>query len=553
MQWPPKQGSTLLSARPCARHLPTYGLGARGEKPKDLASSLSSRSLLCFATVPYFVKPLRAILTRKAASKVSFPEDMHKPYPVRAAYVHIPFCRQRCRYCDFPIDVVGKTLERPKVWRYLTCLKTEILRGGSGTFEDFDKEPLRSLYFGGGTPSLLPASQLSELLTLLHERFGFRAGCEITMEMDPGTFSEETASELASCGVVRASVGIQSLDDEILRRCGRGHTALEATQALRTLRAVGFQNISADILSGVPGQTKEQLTSELRQLSELGVDHLSVYDLQYEPGTDFARRFPDPGMSGRPTEDVAAELYETAHQELEALGFEHYEISNYARLRGQRLSCRRSRHNQTYWQRQPYAAFGNGAASFVAGVRATRPRKLDEYCDFIENAAPMSSLEVDTSQRDSLQDALFEAVMLGLRTLEGIDITATGVASPYLFAVARALQPWQDSGDVRMDFTGTDASSSFCNLTAALLPPGGFLVSDAVLSDALAAVMSVAEGESENKHVINVSSFLWSSRIPAPNPVTPFGRPAHLPSKSCQENSNAWVLWRSMTLPAANT
>ena len=427
------------------------------------------------------------------ADKVCFPEDMSSPRRVRAAYVHIPFCRQRCHYCDFPIDVAGQNIERPRVSRYLAALKSEILTGGSGSLEStFDSEPLQSLYFGGGTPSLLPASKLEELLTLLSDRFGFDANCEITMEMDPGTFSAEKARHLASCGVVRASVGVQSLDDEILHRCGRGHSATEARKAIQTLRLAGFENISADILCGVPGQSKEQLTSELRQLSELGVDHLSVYDLQYEQGTDFARRFPSPGESGRPTEEVAAELYEAAHNEMEALGFEHYEISNFARLVGQSPSRLRSRHNQAYWKRRPYAAFGNGAASFVAGLRATRPRKLGEYCDWIERGAPTSMLELDSSQRDHLHDAIFEAVMLGLRTLEGINMDANGRAVPYLLAVARALQSWEESGDVSMACSSDDGH---CSLTAFLLPPRGFLVSDAILSDALAAILSVEDDE----------------------------------------------------------
>ena len=417
---------------------------------------------------------------------------MLRPCPVRAAYVHIPFCRQRCHYCDFPIDVVRQTIERPRVSRYLSCLKEEILSGGSGSLEEdpFESQPLQSLYFGGGTPSLLPADNLEELLILLRQRFGFDADCEITLEMDPGTFSKEKARQLASCGVVRASVGIQSLSDEILTRCGRGHTAKEAREAIQLLQTCGFENISADILSGVPGQTTAQLRHELRELSELGVDHLSVYDLQYEQGTDFARRFPDPGTSGRLTEEVAAQLYELAHNELETLGFEHYEISNYARSTGQGPSRNRSRHNQTYWQRKPYAAFGNGAASFVAGLRATRPRALNEYCAWIETGAPASMLEVDTSQRDNLRDAIFEAVMLGLRTSEGIDMEAEGQATQYLLAVARALKPWEESGDIRMDCS---TGNSQCSLTAALLPPRGFLVSDAVLSDALAAVLSVED------------------------------------------------------------
>ncbi|CAK9034075.1 Heme chaperone HemW (Oxygen-independent coproporphyrinogen-III oxidase-like protein sll1917), partial [Durusdinium trenchii] len=154
------------------------------------------------------------------------------PRAVSSAYVHIPFCRQQCRYCDFPIDVAGARFsERSR--RYVDCIIKEIQVGGAGEWVPFECSPLRTLYFGGGTPSLLPLEDFRRLFEALAQRFGFAPQCEITVEMDPGTFSGEKAAALAELGVTRASVGVQSLDDEQLQRCGRKHTAQEAKEAIR--------------------------------------------------------------------------------------------------------------------------------------------------------------------------------------------------------------------------------------------------------------------------------------------------------------------------------
>ncbi|CAJ1365439.1 unnamed protein product [Effrenium voratum] len=386
-----------------------------------------------------------ALVGRVLRRVATFPEDMTKIEPVGAVYVHIPFCRQRCQYCDFAIDVPKAAAFEDRVARYVDCLVEEIRQGGAGDLgQSYASKPLQSLYFGGGTPSLLPELQLERVMAALRQRFELAPDCEITVEM--------AAQAILSPTLAQRSCVCQG--------------------------AVGFQRLSGDLLSGVPGQSAEALAADVRQLAA-EVDHLSVYDLQYEPGTKFARRFPSESPS-RPTAAQAARLYETAHEELGSLGFEHYEVSNYARSRETR-----SRHNQTYWNRSPYAAFGLGAASFVRNLRATRPRKLEDYCAWIEGRRSTSAaLELDGSQRDCLQDAICEAAMLSLRTRDGLHLRATtGAAAACLEALREALARWEP----RLQLDTTTAGELRARLTA----PGGFLVSDAVLSDAFASIMSL--------------------------------------------------------------
>jgi len=427
---------------------------------------------------------------------------------VTAAYVHIPFCRQRCSYCDFPIDVLqkGKPVDE-RMLRYVDRVVAEISAGGAGAFDStdtFEPTALSSIYFGGGTPSLLPTQGFARILDSLRQRFGVADDVEITVEMDPATFDQQKAMDLARLGVNRASIGIQSLDEEVLRLCGRGHSAQEAARAIQMVHAAGITNVSADLLSGVPGQCEDRLRADIQALTQLGVTHLSVYDLQFEDGTAFARRFPDAGQNGRPSLDLAAELYAATHDELDARGFEHYEISSFARRPPQApepgSAARRdfrSRHNQVYWSRRPYAAFGNGAASFVGGVRATRPRGMDDYCRWVDGGGRVEGLaEHDASPRDDLRSPLLEALMLGLRTGDGVEVTAGGAADAdaCVEAAGEALRVWEETGHAVVQLRRADASRGLpAQLRARLVPPQGFVVSDAVLSDALAAVLRVPE------------------------------------------------------------
>eukprot|EP00933_Yihiella_yeosuensis_P070692 TRINITY_DN78841_c0_g1_i1.p1 TRINITY_DN78841_c0_g1~~TRINITY_DN78841_c0_g1_i1.p1 ORF type:complete len:415 (-),score=83.41 TRINITY_DN78841_c0_g1_i1:554-1798(-) len=412
------------------------------------------------------------------------------------AYVHIPFCRQRCRYCDFAIEVVGKAGDKSQeMLQYADAVVHEISAGGAGAFEwtndDWQGKALRSVYFGGGTPSLLPIEGFKQILEALADRFSIEDDAEITVELDPATFDQAKAEALSNLGVNRASIGIQSLDDETLKLCGRGHSAGEARRAVAMVQKAGIQNVSADLLSGVPGQSEEQLRNDIRAIASLGVTHLSVYDLQYEEGTVFERRYPTPGEKGRPTDSVAAELYTATHNELTQLGFDHYEISSFARSGG--LNSNRSRHNQGYWDRRPYAAFGNGAASFVSGIRATRPRKVEDYIAWVRSGGLASGLaEIDTSPCQDRRDPLCEALMLGLRRSDGVTVLGRAgckEADACLSAAAKALSAWAESGHAEVSLQSNQTGST--ELQARLKPPEGFLISDSVLSDVIAAILAV--------------------------------------------------------------
>eukprot|EP00741_Cyanophora_paradoxa_P016596 tig00020930_g16026.t1 len=290
-----------------------------------------------------------------------------------AAYVHIPFCRRRCFYCDFPIAVIGAgRSQRAQSMReqYLDALCREI-----ETTERKSGAParrLRTVFFGGGTPSLLTAGELERVLRALEGRFGVEGGAEVSVEMDPGTFDEAKLRDFVSLGVSRVSLGIQSFDPDLLRACGRAHTAEEGDAALAAMERTGVRNFSVDLISGLPGQTAEAWRASLRAAVASGCTHVSTYDLTLEGGTNFARRR-EAGRLHLPPEEAAADMYREASRVLREEGFEHYEVSNYARPGFQSL------HNRVYWENRPYWGFGLGAASYARGVRYTRPAAMDEY------------------------------------------------------------------------------------------------------------------------------------------------------------------------------
>jgi len=391
----------------------------------------------------------------------------------QSAYIHIPFCKQRCYYCDFPISVVGADTQRPgartAIDRYLDALAIELDRGGGGALTPKRPCPdvgaaLETIYLGGGTPSLLEPQEVDRILRALDERFGIAPGAEISMEMDPGTFDLAKAQGMRAAGVNRVSMGVQSFAEEQLKACGRGHGVSEVEEGVGFLRQAGFQELSLDIMSGLPGDTVQGLERSLQRAVALEPTHLSVYDLIVEEGTAFwrwygaagedgPRRGPrdssTPGQGGGgggagwgsqvrdlPSDELAGEMYCAANRFLASHGFEHYEISSYARLPpgaapaggeddGAR-SPHRSRHNMVYWKHDPFLAFGMGATSFVGGVRLARPRSLDAYGQWIQQGGPSTGLvgqsedEEDEEEVDQAWSDLVEVLMVGLRMRHGL-------------------------------------------------------------------------------------------------------------------------------------
>jgi len=327
-----------------------------------------------------------------------------------SAYVHIPFCRRRCYYCDFPIAIVGDKLRGEvsgAIAQYVDVLCREVAI--TAKFQ----QPLTTVFLGGGTPSLLSVAQLAHILSSLDQCFGIEAGAEVSMEIDPGTFTLEQLQGYRAAGVNRVSLGVQSFQPHLLEVCGRSHTVEEIYLAVELIDQAELTNFSLDLISGLPHQTLEQWQTSLEAAVALAPTHLSAYDLTIEPVTAFGRRY-QPGTQPLPTEDTTARMYRLASQVLTEAGYEHYEVSNYARPGHQ---CR---HNRVYWRNQPYYGFGMGAASYTQQQRFTRPRKRQEYFEWVESLA--ASGGVIGVPKNTNTDVLLETLMLGLRLAEGLPV-----------------------------------------------------------------------------------------------------------------------------------
>jgi oxygen-independent coproporphyrinogen-3 oxidase len=320
-------------------------------------------------------------------------------------YIHIPFCRTKCTYCAF----LSGDYEEGLSARYIEALEREIETAGRLD----GRPPVDTIYFGGGTPSLIPASELVRLLEAVRRVFDVVAGSEITVEMNPGTLTPDKLAAYRAAGVNRASVGVQSFDDAELTAIGRVHDAAEARRAVAILREAGFDNISLDLIAGLPDQSLDVWQHSVESAIALEPDHLSLYVLEVHPGTKLAHDV-DAGRTSRPDDDLAVEAYFWMVDRLDAAGFGQYEISNFARrLPGG--GDRRSRHNEKYWLDVPYYGFGAGAHGYTGSARTANVRSIRGYAD--RGAEPERTV---LSPRERAAEAIF----LGLRRLEGIDLGA---------------------------------------------------------------------------------------------------------------------------------
>jgi putative oxygen-independent coproporphyrinogen III oxidase len=392
-----------------------------------------------------------------------------------AAYVHIPFCRRRCYYCDFAITVVGErfpTDTSSLVVDYVDALCREI------EITPRSNQPLTTIFFGGGTPSLLPLSLLERILKTTAKHFAIAPEAEISMEIDPGTFDREQLKGYLNMGINRVSLGVQAFQDELLQICGRSHSKKDIFAAVELIHQVGVTNFSLDLISGLPHQTIEQWQSSLQQAIALSPHHISCYDLVLESVTAFGKQY-QPGKNPLPTDEDTAEMYGLAHQMLTDAGYEHYEVSNYAR------SGYQCRHNRVYWENKPYYGFGMGAASYVNGKRFTRPRTRREYYAWLEKGAVIEELEVSTT------DFLLEFLMLGLRLAEGISLEQIRqqFGTEVVEQIWTCLQPYSHQGWVEIlgqDGQNIELKSDTCYITSAerirLTIPKGFLFSNTILA-----------------------------------------------------------------------
>jgi oxygen-independent coproporphyrinogen III oxidase len=314
-------------------------------------------------------------------------------------YIHVPFCRARCSYCDFATG----TYEGALAERYVRAVAREVeASAAAGARAEVD-----TIYFGGGTPSLLTPAQLSHLLDAVGRRFRVRADAEVTMEMNPGTVTPEALRAFRAAGVNRASFGAQTFDDRELKRLGRTHTADDTRRTLDALRDAGFTNVSFDLIAGLPEQTLEAWERNLSEALALRPEHLSLYLLEVHEGTPLADQIRR-GFWRAPDPDLAAEMYRLLAERTREAGYEQYEISNFC------LPERESRHNLKYWTGAPYFGFGCSAHSFDgAALRWANERDTRRYVELIEEKESAVRMRDELDARDRSSEALF----LGLRLL----------------------------------------------------------------------------------------------------------------------------------------
>ena len=311
-------------------------------------------------------------------------------------YIHIPFCRTKCLYCDFCSFVSRNEEEREE---YIGALLREIEARATKEYV------VDTIYFGGGTPSLLSVDQVGRILSIVRENFVVADDVEITLECNPMTHlddGKEYFSALRILGVNRLSLGIQSAVDSELKLIGRRHNFEEAKQTFFDARESGFDNISVDLMFGIPSQTVESLKYSIDEFLQLGAEHISIYSLQLEEGTPLHRMCEKYDLAD---DDTVADMYEAVVAMMREAGYSHYEISNFAR------AGKESRHNSKYWRLDEYLGLGLAAHSDFSGKRLENTKDMKRYLagDFLENEA-----KIPLSERE------FEFIMLGLRTRDGI-------------------------------------------------------------------------------------------------------------------------------------
>jgi oxygen-independent coproporphyrinogen-3 oxidase len=322
-------------------------------------------------------------------------------------YIHIPFCKSRCSYCDFATDVFKN---EETVERYVSALTKEI-QNSKFKIQN-SKSEIDTIYFGGGTPSLLKPKQLEKILDSVYEKFSVCKDSEITMEMNPATLTLETLKDYKSLGVNRASFGAQTFDDTELKRLGRRHTANDVRETIELLRQAKYENVSFDLIAGLPRQTLKDWERNLTEALKLNPEHISLYLLEIHEGTPLAEQIRSERQP-LPDEDLAGEMYLLMLEKLAAKNYEQYEISNFARAGFE------SKHNSKYWLCEPVFAFGVSAHSFDGKDRRySNERDTAKYVELIERD------ESPVVEINKLSDAQFagEYAFLRLRRNEGINL-----------------------------------------------------------------------------------------------------------------------------------
>ncbi len=375
-----------------------------------------------------------------------------------ALYVHVPFCLRKCGYCDFYSRPLDPALDPALARAYLRALERD-----AQMHAPLLHRPLSSAYVGGGTPTSLGPEGLAELLHLLAPLT--RGTAEFSVEANPATCSPAIARTLRAGGVNRVTLGVQSMVTAERRTLDRAVTAPEIRSAVRTLREAGLENLGADLIYAIPGQTLATWDESLRRTIDLGIEHLSCYALEIEPDTPLGSAV-ERGDVRELGEDAQADLYAHAVEVCQAAGLERYEISNFAR------PARQSRHNLTYWHNEAYVGLGPAAASFLAGARIANLPDLPAYIAALDAHQPPPR----QSERLGPRDAMAEALMLGLRLTAGVDRAefARRYGEDPVAAFPRTVRRWASAGALRV----TDARLH--------IAPEALFTANCILADFLA-------------------------------------------------------------------
>ena len=409
--------------------------------PKESGSPAASRE----------VDPGLAIANRSPLGVLAEVSPTGRSFGV---YVHVPFCTRRCEYCSFNTAPMA---DRAGVTRYVAAVRREIeLVSGAPWARGLG---IGTVFFGGGTPSLLEPGELAAIVDALRAAFALDADAEVTVECNPESVTRAKLADYRSVGVTRISLGVQSLDDAVLVAIGRLHTSASARGAFDAARDAGFSNVSVDLIYGLPDLTADGWRSTVDGVVAWEPEHLSAYGLTLDPGSAWGST----GVSNLPPEETVVAHYWTMVECAARRGYEHYEISNYAR------PGLRSRHNQVYWRRGEYLAFGPGAAGFVGDLRYGNVKPVSRYAQVLEEGR----LPIDTSERLDARQVVAEALILGLRTADGVasSLLADRVAGDAV--LRRRLAGWRERGLLVDDGTRTR------------LTDAGFLLSDALFVELL--------------------------------------------------------------------
>ena len=321
-------------------------------------------------------------------------------------YIHIPFCVKKCAYCDFlsaPAD--DETIEQ-----YVRALIREV-----EAYKDVEKRTVSTVFIGGGTPSVLSCGQVERIFSALRSVFRIDTDAEITIEVNPGTVTEEKMQTYMRCGINRISIGLQSTDNQELQLLGRIHTYEEFAANFALARRCGFDNINVDLISAIPGQSVESWERSLRDIITLSPEHISAYSLIVEPDTPFWKLYGEGGVKEKelPSEEKERQMYHLTEEILMGAGYQRYEISNYAK------EGKECRHNLGYWERTPYLGLGLGAATLEQ--TDIRYRNTTDMNNYLEHSSKLNEIHIDYEHLRK-KERMEEFVFLGLRKIEGISL-----------------------------------------------------------------------------------------------------------------------------------